>query len=716
MRHTAPTLKAVFVPCLLSAAISSVASAQSARPDTIEEVLVRAHPLSAEGLAQPATVLGGDELQRALASSLSETLSDVPGVHSSSFGQMVGRPVIRGLGGPRIKILEDRVDSLDVSVTSPDHVTTIEPFTADSIEVLKGPSTLLYGTGAIGGIVNVNTGRIPHEVPETLSGKAEIRGADNADQQTAAGRLVGGAGNFAFHVGGFYRDAEDYEIPGFAESARLRAMEEEEHDEEHDEEHGDEHEHGEEKEAFGILEGSHLEVAGGSFGTSYVGDRGFAGLSVSAYEAEYGLPGHSHEHHDHGEEEHGGEHGDEEHDHEEHDHEEGEEAPPILDLEQTRIDFEAGLDAPVAGIHSLNLRVGYNDYEHVEFEEGEPGTEFTTEAWEGRFELRHEAIGGIEGAAGVQVSYREFAALGEEAFVKPVDTATLGAFYVGEANIGDLAIEAGVRYEHVDHDPTEGFSRDFDLGAVSLGLIQPLGENWTLSGQVDYSSRAPAAEELFSNGPHLITESFEIGDPSLEEEVAANLSANLRYVNESLVFSLGAYVTEFSDFIYQADTGLEEDGLEVLQWVQADATFTGLEVDATWQAMSWQGGGLALNAGFDTVQGSLDNSSDEDLPRIPPQRWRLGAVLDWNNLLAEVTYRYVDDQDDVAFGELPTDSYDDLRIHLGYTIEMADDNNIELFVSGRNLTDDEQRHHASFIKDVAPQPGRTVEAGVRIEI
>ena len=317
---------AILFCCLLDStataqtSVPATQSTNSATPSIVEEVIVRAHPLSAEGLAQPVSILKEDELQRALASSLGETLGKLPGVHTSSFGQAVGRPVIRGLGGPRVKTTEDRIDSLDVSVTSPDHLTTIEPFAAKSIEVLKGPSTLLYGTGAIGGVVDVHTGRIPHEVPEQLSLEADLRGADNGDRRSASARAEAGTGNFAIHLDGFYREADAYDIPGFAESAAFRALEEEE-------------------EAFGTLPGSDFEVRGGAAGVSYISDSGFIGLAVSTYEADYGLPGGHHE---------------------EEGEEEEEEGNPTLDLSQTKIDLEIGITPELNWLSNVNLRFGWN--------------------------------------------------------------------------------------------------------------------------------------------------------------------------------------------------------------------------------------------------------------------------------------------------------------------------------------------------------------------
>lgn len=714
MRYIRSSFSGAFALSMLSAAVSSAVHAQTPASQEIQEVIVRAHPLSAEGLAQPIAVLTGDILNRVISPSLAETLRDVPGVHSSSFGQAVGRPVIRGLGGPRVKVMEDRIDSLDVSVSSPDHMTMVEPFTAESIEVLKGPSTLLYGSGAIGGVVDVHTGRIPHEMREKLSGSLQLRDSDNADQRTASGRLDGGVGNIAFHIDGFYRDADEYEIPGYAESAALQALEEAEeghHDKDEDGHEDDHHdEHGEEAEAFGVLPNSDLEAQGGAIGASYVGERGFFGLSLAGYDAQYGLPGHSHaNHHDDEEYGDGDELGDEEH------HDEGEEGGSVLDLSQTRFDLEAGLERPFAGVSAVNFRLGFNDYEHIEFEgNGEAGTTFATEAMESRLEFTLDDFLGFEGATGAQYSTREFSAIGEEAFVQPVDTETIGLFYVGQRGVGNLGIEAGFRYEHVEQDPTIGATRDFDLRSASLGLIQPLGSSWTLSGQLDYSSRAPVTEELFSNGPHLATQTIEIGDPNLGEETAVNFSAMLRYQSSYLDVSLSAYVSKFGDFIYEANTGLEMEELPVLQWTQADASISGFEADATWQAMQWQGGTLSLSGGFDAVTARLDSGVNRNLPRIPPKRWRLGAVLDWNGLQTELSWRQADVQDNLGFGELSTEGYEDLRLHIGYTLKVLG-SSVQLFLSGRNLTDDEQRYHTSFIKDLAPQPGRTIEVGFQMK-
>ena len=199
----------------------------------IEEVLVIGHPLSAEGLVQPHAVLAGEQLERRAIDTIGETVAGETGIHNGSFGVAVGRPVIHGLAGPRVRMLEDRIDTLDVSVTSGDHAVTVDPLVANRVEIFKGSATLLYGSGAIGGVVDTHTGRIPHQVPDRITGKLHALGGDNGDGRNGSFRVDGGFGNFAWHFDGFARERDDYDIPGYAESARLMALEA--HEDHHDE-------------------------------------------------------------------------------------------------------------------------------------------------------------------------------------------------------------------------------------------------------------------------------------------------------------------------------------------------------------------------------------------------------------------------------------------------------------------------------------------------
>ncbi len=709
------------VATCLGVTASAVDAPDKEQPAEIEEVIVLAHPLGRDGLAQPSDVLDAGELERKAMDNIGATVGNEPGIHNSSYGVGAGRPVIHGLGGARARVMEEQIDTLDVSVSSGDHAVTVDPFIAERVEVLKGSATLLYGSGAIGGVVDVHTGRIPHEVPERVHGAIDLRGSDNGDGRNGSFRLDGGGGNVAWHVDAFTRESDDYDIPGFAESAALHAQEEEEHDEEghdddHDHEEGDHEEEDEhEEEVSGHLPGSGLEVRGGSAGFSVVGDRGFIGLAVSGLESEYGIPGHSHAHGHDDDHEEEGHHEEEEEHHDDHEDEElhADEGTPVVVLDQTRIDFEAGLADPIGGFESLNLRLGINDYEHLENEAGEVGTAFANSAWEARAELTHSPIGAWRGTLGGQLGNREFSVVGEEAFTPPVDTSSFGLFWVGERPLGELGLEAGLRYDRVEHTPAHGRSRDFSGASASLGLIVPLAEAWGATLLADYSSRAPVGEELFSDSPHPGTGVFEIGNPELDREQARNLAATLNGDGDRWSVQGTFYYTHFPDFIYQAATGEEREGFDVRRYSQADATFPGFEVEGRVTVAEWAAGTLDLAAFFDTVSPEIDVSGNDNLPLIPPDRAGVSLEFTSDRLRANVDYVRASEQDEVAEFELRSEGYDDLRARIAWRFRPGD-TTVDVFLAGRNLTDDEQRLHTSVVKDLAPQPGRTIEAGLRM--
>ena len=688
---------------LCTAAIPLIALADDSMGEPagkIEEVFVIAHPLSGEGLSQPSEVLSGAELQRKVEGNIGATLANEPGIHSAQFGTAVGRPVIHGLGGPRVRMMEDRIDTLDVSVTSADHAVTVEPFIADRVEVLKGPSALLYGSGAIGGVVDVHTGRIPHDLPDgTVSGGVETRYDDNTDGTVHTIRLDGGGGQIAWHLDATLRDGDEYEIPGDTESRQLQLLEEAEEEEEEGEEH-----HDEEGESNGTLPGSQYESENFAGGISFIGDWGFAGISVSHTDAEYGLPGghHHHEEHEEGEEE-------EEEEHEE-EHEEG---TPTLEMKQTRIDLELGIRSPADHIESINVRLGINDYEHEELEpDGAVGTRFSNEAWELRSELIY-LLGDWRGAIGLQHTDRDYSAIGEEAFTPPVDSRDSGLFWVAERPLGSWELETGARIGKTRHDPSEGRGRSFNTYSISAGLVRNLSPGWRLGLNADISSRAPVIEELYSNGPHLVTNAFEVGDPDLDNERATSVSATLNYEGDRWGLVATAYAMQFSDFIYEQATGEEEDELPVFMFQQGDADFTGLDLEVSRVLFGDDGNSVKLRGLLDLVRADLDEGGDNDLPRIPPVRYGLGLDWQWGRFNASVDYIRNRHQNRVASFELPTGGYEDIRVYAGVDL-LRGPTSLVLFVRGKNLTDDEQRVHTSFIKDVAPAPGRSIEAGLRL--
>ena len=389
----------------------------------IEEVVVRATPLNRnlEELSQSATVLKGNALQREASGSLGDTLARQAGLSNASFGQNVGRPVIRGMQGQRVGVLSNNMSSGDASAVSQDHAVSVEPFLADQIEVLRGPSTLLYGSGAIGGVVNTVTHTIPKEIATTpFSGRAMAQLDSAANERFAAGRLDMGSGSFAFHANGFYRRTDDYEIPGEAELY----PDTDEHEEDHEEVHS------------GVLENSFLDNNGGALGGAWIGDNWRAGLSWTSYDSHYGIPGATHHH---------------EEDEDEHEEElDEEEIFVTVKLETSRWDAELAGTNPFPGFEELSLRVAGVDYTHTEFEGDETGTVFDSDTLDTRLELRHLPWRSLQGVFGFQYKDVDFGAVGEEAFVPDSNTATTGLFWLESLEFDTWTIDLGLRYEDLD--------------------------------------------------------------------------------------------------------------------------------------------------------------------------------------------------------------------------------------------------------------------------
>ena len=653
------------------------------------------------------SVVDGEELERRLENTIGEALRREPGVSSTYFGPGASRPIIRGLGGDRIRVLDSGIGSIDASATSPDHAVSVEPATAERVEIVRGASTLLYGSSAAGGVVNVFSGRVPSEEPEDGVDGALRIGASTVDEGVeAAGGFdvklgeIGGA-SVVFHGDGFYREGDDYDIPGFAESAILRASEEDEdHDDDHDDD--DDHDHEEEEEVFGTVENSAYETKGGSAGLSFIFENGFFGISGTAMDTNYGVPGgHGHEEgHDD--------------DHDDDDHDEEEEGGVTIDLQQRRLDLIGEIEGDFALFEKIKMRFGYADYEHAEIEpSGEVGTLFSNEGWEGRLELvskPREFMGGeLNGAVGVQYRDRDFSAIGEEAFVPPTETGQFGVFALKELSAGPWRFELGGRYEHTNHEVQEtGFERTFDAFSVSGGIGFDVTEEIFIGATGFRTERAPSTEELFSNGPHLATDAFEIGDVNLDEEVALGVEATARYATERFSASINGFYTSYNDFIFETLTGEEEDGLPVFQFFAEDATFRGFEAEVAAELFRAGAFDIHGDVGVDYVKATTDVSGNDNLPRIPPLSGLVGIEARSTHVDLRGEFEFASEQDDVADFELPTDDYQVFNAFL--TVRpFPETSGLSVRVIGTNLTDEDVRLHTSFLKDVAPLPGRNVK-------
>jgi len=650
---------------------------ESLAEEVMEEIVVSANPLgrTADDLTQPALVLDEEDLLKKSANSIGETLANELGMSTTYFGPVAGRPVIRGQDGPRVAVLDGGLSTLDAADVSPDHAVPLEPLFAERIEILRGPSTLLYGSNAAGGVVNVIDSRIPETAQEQpLSGAMELRGGSATEELAAAARLDGTAGAMSWHVDGFKRDSGNIEIPGFA-TARA-------------EERPDD-------EVKGRVINSAGEAEGYAGGLSWIGDHGFIGAAVSRYETTYGLPG--------------PEAGEEE---------EADEAPliaegPFIELEQTRVDVHGALEFANV-LESLRFKVARNDYQHQEIEPtGEVATTFENDAWEGRVELVHAPMAGLRGSFGVQLSDREFSAVGAEAFVPATETRSLGLFMLEEYALDRALIEFGFRVETTEHKPDNGLE-SYDKTALSTAI----GLNWDFTDEYDFtanlsrSERNLSLEELYSNGAHLATGLFEVGllaseGGRIEQEVATNLDVAIHHHADWVDWHVGVFYNDIADYIFRVATDAEEDGLPLTPYVQADAKFYGIEAEVV-LALAGPDAGWSLRLFSDYVRGKTEN---EDLPRIQPLR--LGAELGYasDSWSAGVEAIYHAKQNDIS--SFQTDDFTMLNANVVFHLNDQGPLVWDVFMRGTNLLDEDARRSTSFRAAFVPMPGASLHAGLR---
>lgn len=653
-------------PIAAAAMLTLSVDAQESKPEevVVTSTALRENPLE---IAQPTTVVAGDDLRRQIAASIGETLSQELGVSSTYFGPSASRPVIRGLGGDRVQVLQDGVASLDVSSLSQDHAATLEAVVSQQIEIIKGPAALLYGSGASGGLVNVVSTRVPVErATRPVSGAAEIRGDIATEERTGAFSLDGGTGPVALHADYFDRRTDDVEIASFAQSEALRRSL---------------LESGEQPDGVrGRLPNSAGESQGGALGASLVGDAAKGGLSWSRYESRYGIPG---------------------------------EAEAFIDMKQDRYDTKAQLDLS-GPITSVRFNGSFNDYTHTEFEApGEPGTVFLQDAYELRLTADHELTRSWRGTVGAQYVNVDFQALGEEAFVPRSKTRASSVFAFEERHLERWTIELGARAERQEID-VDASLPSYDETAISLsaGTVWKFRDDHALALNLTRTQRNPQAAELYADGPHLAAQRFEIGDPDLEQETAITADVSLRRTGDALQWTLSAYYNDYADYVYARPTGTEQDDLPVFAYTQDGATFYGFEAELIVPLLRTGSRHLDLRLASDYVRGKLDDGSN--LPQIPPLRMGAGLHYEQGQWHLGAEAFYYDRQDKTAAYELPTDGFTLVDLDVSYRLAQGD-GSIFLFARGTNLLNEDARQHASPLKDIAPLPGRSLQLGARAE-
>lgn len=660
------------------------------------------------------SVVTGDELVRDVRGQIGDTLTRVPGVSATSFTPGASRPILRGFQGERVRVLSDGLGTLDVSNTSSDHAVSIDPLTAERIEVLRGPAVLLFGSQAIGGAVNVIDRRIPRAVPENgFHVDAMGTYGSAADERSGGAALdVALSPQIVFHVDGSYRKTDDVRVGGFVLSSTLRdeqrAVAAEELAEGHPEEAAD-------ATALANLRGRLPNSATRTYtagaGISLINDGGSLGFSVGYYDTNYGVPerpgaGHAHGADESGEaEEEGG-------------------APVTIGLKQWRADLRGEVNVGGSFLDKIRVRAGFSDYQHTEFEGAEVGTTFFSQGIEGRLELVQADRSGWRGVTGFQGFTRKFEAVGAEAFVPPNQTDQYGIFTLQEFKLGGgIGLEGALRYEHTNASsdtvrlgiaedaPVARVARTFDAFSGAVGVSYEVAPRVKIGVNASRAVRAPSAEELFSNGPHVATSAYEVGDPTFRTEKSWGGEVYARGSIGSLKFQLAGYANWFTDYIYETETGLEVDDLPVFQYRQADARYLGVEGEMS--ATLYHRGDFTIggNVVADYVHATLGDGSA--VPRIPPLRVLTGVDVSQGAFGGRVEVEHVTRQSRVAAFETETPAFTMVNASLTWH-PFGANRETALILSANNLFDVEARRHASFTKDFVPLSGRDIRVAARI--
>ena len=653
----------------------------------LDEVIISApldRPLHQQ--AQAASILAAQELNLSNEPSLGQTLARIPGVSSTFFGPAASRPIIRGLEGDRIRVLQNGLNTIDASANSPDHGVSFDTSNLKSIEVVRGPATLLYGSNAIGGVVNAIDGRIVDEKLEAGTLRGAMGGRySSVDQGYQSNMMLeGGLGHgLAFHIEAFTRAAEDYRVPG---ELRTKAFQQA-----NPLPPGD-------LEARDVVPNSYLRSEGLSGGLSYVWDEGYIGFAWTELHSRYGSPA---------------------------------ERDVFIDLNQTRLDVRGAFYDLIPLVKELSYRFAWSDYEHAEYENGQDNTVFKNEGYDLRIEAKHEKIAGLEGVVGFQSDRSDFMVSGAEAFMPPSITQSNALFLFEELTAAEkLRIQFGGRYERISVESvnSDAFGpareRNFDNLSASLGAVYTPTDRYSAAFTITYAERAPTAQELFANGPHVATGAFEIGNPNLGLESSIGFDLNLRKRTGWITGSIGSYYTRYNGFIGNLPTGnviVTPDGDTFNEFAHRsiDAEFVGGEIDAQIHLLHPIEGdesdtprtNLHWQIRADAVR-ARNTETGTSLPRIPPFHLTNALVFQRGGFTARLEGIYAAPQDRTSANELRTDSYFLVNASLNYQFKLAR-TTCDLFVKGMNLTDEQAREHTSFLKDTIPLPGRGIVVGMR---
>ncbi len=656
----------------------------------LDELLISA-PFSqtTASSAKPVTVLSGENLRTKIGATLGETLKNELGMTTQSFGSGVGTPVIRGQAGPRVRVMQNSIGNNDVSTLSPDHANSVEPILAERIEVLRGPATLLYGSGAIGGVVNVIDNRIPETLPNKIIGGAAEQRYDSANNETASVvKIEGGHRGLAYHLDGFYRSHDNLRVAGKPiDEAAARASDPTLADVETLDN------------ATGIIKDTRGWSRGGSAGLSYIGDNEVIGAAINHLQNKYGIPA------------------------------DGTGAAPVSVLmTQTKYDVKGQWRKPFTFAENLRYKFGYTDYKHTELDNGMPATTYLNETVENRLELEHQAIGGIKGTAGFQSTHSQFSALGDEAIVPKSAIANYGLFLVESVTHGDVTYELGGRAELQTIKPNTGQHFSYTPFSGSASAVWKINPQHQLSVAATHSQRAPQVQELLSKGVHAATRSYEIGSANLSKEFSTNLDLGYRFQSSWLTAEVNLFHNWVNNYIYQqrssdlfnTDTGEMESScssnsaacLPVEQSRQQNAIFRGFEAKLVAPLLNNPHGKLDLTLFSDYTRGYFVQGGN--VPRMPPLRYGFQLDYGYQNFSSTIRLTRAEAQQYAANNDSNTKGYVALNVGAQYNIAHFHNSKILLFANAKNILNETIRNSTSYLRNFAPDAARSAEVGIRV--
>lgn len=611
--------------------------------------------ISSDPMVDPSNIMNGRELSIKRESSIGETLTNIPGVSNSSYGPSVGRPVIRGMDGDHIQILQNGLGNLDVSNLSADHGVSIDPLIIEQIELIRGPSSLLYGNGISGGVINAVDNRIPKEAFTGILGRAESRYESVNRGKSDAAVVDLGTSSFVIHMDAYNRNTENLSIPDYAVSKYLSI---------NDASHGK-----------GTLLNSSSNTYGGAMGASMIFDNGYAGLSFSNHNSNYGSP---------------------------------KEDTVRLDMESNRWDFSSELKELPSFFNRIKVRMSNTDYQHSEIDSGVIQTTFKNTGTEGSFEFGHKELYGLNGLVGFAFDNSQFKSIGNESFAPNSQTISQSIYMLEEYKFNQHKISFALR--QAEHQIDSIQNKDFSTNNASIGDEYILNNVWAVKTNINHLERAPSYFELFANGVHAATGQYIEGNSSIKNEVSNGIDFNIKRKDVANTTSISAYYNYFNSYIGLFNSGnvknVNGENWDEALFKSVKASFTGVELESKQLVTDH----LTANIRTEYVIAKNEDTGSY-LPRIAPLKIGIGSTYQKERYSLNINLLHAFAQNKLSANELKTDAYTNLSLLGTYQIPVK--YNIELFTKANNLLNEDIRDANSYIKDIAPQGGRSIMFGLR---